>query len=39
MVGNDAGMNLWHEFGPGIEQVMKNHTPRFVVKLEERVSH
>lgn len=38
-VGNDAGMNLWHEFGPGIEHLMKSHTPTFVSKIEERVVH
>jgi hypothetical protein len=37
MVGNDAGMNLWHEFGPSIEQLLKNHTPKFVSRIEERV--
>ena len=38
-VGNDAGTNLWHEFRPGIEQIMKSHTPRFVSKIEARVGH
>ncbi len=38
-VGNDAGMNLWHEFRPGIEQIMKSHTPRFVSRIEERIGH
>jgi hypothetical protein len=38
-VGNDAGMNLWHEFGPGIEQLMRNHTPKFVSRVQERVTH
>jgi hypothetical protein len=38
-VGNEAGINLWHEFGPGITQLMKNHTPRFVSKIEERIVH
>ncbi len=38
-VGNDAGMNLWHEFGPGIQQVMKTHTPKFVARIEDRVGH
>jgi hypothetical protein len=38
-VGNDAGMNVWHEFRPGIEQLMKSHTPRFVSRIEERVAH
>lgn len=38
-IGNDAGMNLWREFGPSIEQVMKSHTPKFVARIEEHVSH
>jgi hypothetical protein len=37
-VGNDAGMNLWHEFGPGIQQLMKSHAPKFISRIEERVS-
>jgi len=35
-IGNDAGMNLWREFGPGIQQVMKNHTPAFVSRIAGR---
>ncbi len=38
-VGNEAGMNLWHEFRPGIEQLMKSHTPRFVSTIKERIDH
>ena len=38
-VGSDAGMNLWHEFGPGIEQLMKTHTLKFVSRIEEHVTH
>ncbi len=41
-VGNEAGINLWHEFGPGITHLMKNHTPTFVSKIskiEERIDH
>jgi hypothetical protein len=38
-IGNDVGMNLWHEFGPGIQQIMKSHTSKFVSKIEERVGH
>jgi hypothetical protein len=38
-VGNDAGMNLWQEFRPEIEQIMKSHTPRFVSRIEARVGH
>ncbi len=37
-VGNDAGLNLWHEFGPGIQQLMKSHTPKLVSRIEERVT-
>lgn len=33
-IGNDAGMNLWHEFRPGLEQMVKGHTPKFVDKIE-----
>jgi hypothetical protein len=36
-VGNDAGMNLWHEFAPGIENLAKNHTPAFVSRIAERI--
>ena len=38
-VGNEAGMNLWHEFRPGIEQLMKSHAPRFAFKIKERIDH
>jgi hypothetical protein len=38
-VGNEAGMNLWREFRPGIEKLMKGHTPRFVSKLKEHIDH
>jgi hypothetical protein len=36
-IGNDAGMNLFHEFGPGLQQMMKSHAPRFVSRIEERL--
>jgi hypothetical protein len=36
-VGNDAGMNLLHEFTPDLEQLMKNHTPRFVSRIEQTI--
>lgn len=38
-IGNDAGMSLLHEFGPGIQQAMKSHTPGFVSKIEEHIGH
>lgn len=39
-MGNDAGMNLLHEFEPGIQHLVKTHAPRFVLKMiGEHVSH
>lgn len=35
-IGNDAGMNLFHEFEPGIRSLVQNHTPRFVTRIENR---
>jgi hypothetical protein len=37
-VGNDAGMNLLHEFRPGLEQILKSHTPKFVSRIEASVA-
>jgi hypothetical protein len=36
-IGNDAGMNLFHEFEPGIRALVQSHTPRFVTKIENRI--
>jgi hypothetical protein len=36
-VGNDAGMNLLHEFAPNLQEVMKSHAPRFVSNLAARI--
>jgi hypothetical protein len=36
-VGSDAGMNLWNEFGPSIEHLLKNHMPGFVSRIGERI--
>jgi hypothetical protein len=36
-VGNDAGMNLLHEFGPGVQQMVSGHVPQFVSRIEDRV--
>jgi hypothetical protein len=38
-IGSDAGMNVLHEFGPGIRQMVNAHTPRFVSRIEERITH
>jgi hypothetical protein len=32
-VGNDAGMNLLHEFGPGIRQKVTGHVPSFMSRI------
>lgn len=36
-IGNDAGVNLWHEFEPSLQHLMKGHAPQFVLKVAERV--
>jgi hypothetical protein len=37
-VGDDAGMNVLHEFAPALQQVMKSHAPRFVARIGERIA-
>jgi hypothetical protein len=36
-IGNDAGVNLWHEFEPNLQHLMKSHAPQFVLRIAERV--
>jgi len=36
-IGSDVGVNILHEFGPGIRQMLRGHAPRFVTKIEEHV--
>jgi len=38
-IGSDAGINILHEFGPGIRQIVKRHAPKFVSRIEERVTN
>jgi len=38
-MGSDAGIDLFHEFGPGIRQIAKGVTPRFISKIEQRITH
>jgi hypothetical protein len=38
-IGSDAGINLLHEFGPGIRQILKGHGPKFVSSIAERITH
>jgi hypothetical protein len=37
-IGNDAGMNVFHEFWPAIRQKLEGHTPRFVQKIENKAT-
>jgi hypothetical protein len=37
-IGSDAGINVFHEFGPGIRQMVKGHTPKFVSRIAERIT-
>ncbi len=37
-VGNDAGMNLLHEFEPNLQQLMKSHAPKIVARIAEQIS-
>jgi hypothetical protein len=32
------GLSLFHEFEPGIRQMVKDHTPRFAFRIEERIT-
>jgi hypothetical protein len=36
-IGSDAGLNVLHEFEPGIWQLVNRHTPRFVSRIERHV--
>jgi hypothetical protein len=36
-VGNDTGMNLLHEFGPGLQQAVVSHLPKFVSRIQEHI--
>ncbi len=38
-VGNDAGMNLLHEFGPAVRKMATSHLPEFISRIAARVSH
>jgi len=38
-IGSDAGVNLFHEFGPDIGQMVKGHVPKFVSRIEEGITN
>jgi hypothetical protein len=37
-IGSDAGINLFHEFRPGIQQMVKSYTPKFASRIEEYIT-
>lgn len=37
-IGNDVGINFFHEFQPGIQQMLSSHSPKFVKKIEAELS-
>src|SRR5713101_6625266 len=38
-IGSDAGLNLFHEFQPGIMLMVKGHTPKFVSRFGAAISN
>ncbi len=37
-IGGDAGVNVFHEFEPGIRHIVRGHIPGFVSKIQERLT-
>jgi hypothetical protein len=35
-IGSNAGINVFHEFEPGLREKTRSITPKFVYRLEER---
>jgi hypothetical protein len=33
-IGSDVGINVFHEFWPGIRKMLKGHSPKFVKRIE-----
>jgi len=38
-IGSDAGVNLLHEFGPDIRQMVKGRVPKLVSRVDERTTN
>jgi hypothetical protein len=38
-IGSNAGIKVFHEFEPGIRQRVKGVTPKFVTRIQDRISH
>src|SRR6267143_3103176 len=36
-IGSDAGLNLFHEFEPGLRRMLQGHGPKVVSEIEERI--
>ena len=36
-IGSDAGLNLFHEFEPGLRRMMRGHGPKVESDIEERI--
>jgi hypothetical protein len=36
-IGSDAGINVFHEFWPGIRQMLERHSPKSVKRIEDAV--
>jgi hypothetical protein len=36
-VGNDAGMNVFHQFEPQLRQIAKSHAPRFLSRIGSEI--
>ena len=37
-IGSDAGTNVFHEFWPEIRQLLEHHSPKFVTRIEKRIT-
>lgn len=37
-IGSDAGINVYHEFGSGIQQLVRGLTPKFVSRIQKRIA-
>jgi len=38
-IGSEAGINVLHEFEPGILQLVKTHEPKFLSRIQTRTRH
>jgi hypothetical protein len=36
-VGNDAGMNVFHQFQPALRNLVKTHQPRFITAIQSKI--